>query len=234
MPRGDGDQKQQSALPDPYDDPVVSCRPPPLPPHLHPTAPPSPSLVDPYADLHDLELKDDAPPQLQSRPSLPPRPSKTVRPQSQPQPRPLPPGLDASQVQARQLTDGASVMTFRIHDVLVAMESCAFDDLPEMTSWLNRGIFIRGEFIRDSPLRVLVSLDALMQDKYSSLFRSWAQEMWDYGNGRRRGGLFRTSVIEPSMRYFFYGDSIGVLYERVIRKQGRTWCCCAAVYTAWE
>ena len=244
------ERKAQHDLPDPYaeydrppdpyaeyDEPV-SRLPPSVPPHRLPTAPNSPSpssLVDPYAcyseELSEVELKDAGCPPISSHqrgPPLPPHPARAAKPTQSLSPQVLR-GLDAGQAQARQLTADACAMRFRIHDVVIEMEPCAFDDLPEMTTWLNRGLFLRGEFIRDSALRVLVSLHALMQSRYRELFLSWAHEMRVYHETKSKGGggsgLFSSSVVVPEMRFFYYADNIGILYERAIVQRQRAWCC---------
>ena len=147
------------------------------------------------------------------------------------EPRP-PTVLDSQQLHARTLTIRAEPLWFRIHNTVLRLHPVAFDDLPEMTLWLNRAKFSSDRIVQETHGRLLCSLRWLMSDAASDRFegmRSMLYRQWK--RKQANGGQMKCDArcgTHCDMEYFFYGDDVGILYREWPCKKS-TWrgntCC---------
>ncbi len=124
--------------------------------------------------------------------------------------------LDPQQLQARVLTEKAERLWFRIHDTELRLSPVAFDDLNEMTNWVNRAKFCSDRIIRESHGRMLCSLRWLMSDAGQELFAGMKGMIVKAEQMRRQQAAMGGRTLQEGtwcdMEYFFYGDDIGILY----------------------
>ena len=129
--------------------------------------------------------------------------------------------LDTQQLHARTLTTRAEPLWFRIHNTVLRLHPVSFDDLPEMTLWLNRAKFSSNRVIHDTHGRVLCSLRWLMSEAGQERFVGMQDVLKKSIRMRQEGAVQGT---DSNMEYFFYGDHVGILYtERRLCGEKLTW-----------
>ena len=120
--------------------------------------------------------------------------------------------LDPQQLQARVLTESAEEcgpLWFRIHNTVLRLHPISFDDLPEMTQWLNRAKFSSDRIIHDTQGRVLYSLRWLMSEAGAERFDGMRTMVYKAIRDREARVTTGTTC---DMEFFFYGDDVGILY----------------------
>jgi len=142
--------------------------------------------------------------------------------------------LDPQQLTARTLTTRAEPLWFRIHNTVLRLHPVSFDDLPEMTLWLNRAKLSSDRLIHDTHGRLLCNLKWLMSDSGAERFEGMRDRLY-VGIQQREGKCTKKGGTQCNMEYFFYGDEIGILYTewRVGAKKNVRWSDGAASDKGW-